>query len=641
MSEDYGSVIGRTMEEWRVKCTPDRPLRIALVNAPWARCDAPSIQCGVLKAGLAEFGHEVHTYNLNLYLSRRIGPQLYNMIGSTGGERHLMLGEWLFTASGISSAAGDGWDYLKYYADALHSLESHGIDLEDLSRLRNQTLPAWVSEQAQDITWSQYDVIGFTSTFSQNIAAVTLAERIRESAREPVIIFGGANCEGEMGISLMEIFPVIDYVVNGEADTIFPVVAAQLSRDAPIAGLPGIASRANGQIAPAGYAPKIRDMNTLPVPDYTEYFSIIDTSDSSEYIGDQQPVLQFEGSRGCWWGEKHHCTFCGLNSSNMAFRSKDADRVFNEMKALVDKYRVRAIAAVDNIMDMKYFNSLCTTLQQNKWDLQIFFEVKANLSRTQLRALRDAGITQIQPGIESLSTHILQLMRKGSTMLNNVRLLKWCQYYGINAAWNIITGFPGEDDADYDSQTTLIPALYHLAPPASVGRMWLERYSPYYQTGAGIRNVHPKEAYKFVYCSDEPTLSRLAYFFDYEAENIASGPALEQLNEAVQEWKERWAREPRPRLLYYRGSDWITIMDSRDNVARRITLDGWNADAYEYCSDKAHGFRAIYEHVTSSCGRKIVIDELRTFLDFCEGERLMIHEDDYYLSLALPRNSTW
>ena len=42
-----------------------------------------------------------------------------------------------------------------------------------------------------------------------------------------------------------------------------------------------------------------------------------------------------------------------------------------------------------------------------------------------------AGVRAIQPGIESLSTRILKLMRKGATRLINVRLLKWAAYYGM------------------------------------------------------------------------------------------------------------------------------------------------------------------------------------------------------------------
>ena len=40
-----------------------------------------------------------------------------------------------------------------------------------------------------------------------------------------------------------------------------------------------------------------------------------------------RPQIPLETSRGCWWGMKHHCIFCGLNGKQMAFQDKSPDRV--------------------------------------------------------------------------------------------------------------------------------------------------------------------------------------------------------------------------------------------------------------------------------------------------------------------------
>ena len=54
-----------------------------------------------------------------------------------------------------------------------------------------------------------------------------------------MIVFGGAACEGEMGIELARQFPEIDYVFLGEADLSFPVVVeAILARRGRAAELP-------------------------------------------------------------------------------------------------------------------------------------------------------------------------------------------------------------------------------------------------------------------------------------------------------------------------------------------------------------------------------------------------------------------
>src|SRR5262245_43831730 len=138
-------------------------------------------------------------------------------------------------------------------------------------------------------------------------------------------------------------------------------------------------------------------------PDYTDFFTRFQVSIARSWA---EPKLTLESSRGCWWGEKHHCTFCGLNGSFMQFRGKRAELFLDEIVHLVKRHRVMDVIVVDNIIEMGYFNSLLPALAESGYDLRIHYEVKANLRRHQLRALYDAGIVLVQPGIESLSSHV-------------------------------------------------------------------------------------------------------------------------------------------------------------------------------------------------------------------------------------------
>ena len=99
-------------------------------------------------------------------------------------------------------------------------------------------------------------------------------------------------------------------------------------------------------------------MNSTPVPDFDEYFYARRES-GYEYFGDAREVmLPVEAARGCWWGEKHHCTFCGLNRSGMEFRSKDAQRLIEEFETLSSRYGVFQFNAIDNIMAPEYTEGL-------------------------------------------------------------------------------------------------------------------------------------------------------------------------------------------------------------------------------------------------------------------------------------------
>ena len=119
-------------------------------------------------------------------------------------------------------------------------------------------------------------------------------------------------------------------------------------------------------------------------------------------------------------------------------------------------------------------------------EVELFYETKANLKKEQVRALRDAGVTQIQPGIESFSDSVLTLMRKGVTGLQNIQLLKWCTELVVRPYWNVLWGFPGEPAADYERMANIVPLLTHLAPPIGFGGLRLDRFSPNFFDAASL-----------------------------------------------------------------------------------------------------------------------------------------------------------
>lgn len=89
---------------------------------------------------------------------------------------------------------------------------------------------------------------------------------------------------------------------------------------------------------------------TVPL-DYDEFL------ESIAIWGQIRPTLLFETSRGCWWGERAHCTFCGLNGLTMKYRSKSADVAMSQFGSLF-RYAGRLpylrLQCVDNIMPREY-----------------------------------------------------------------------------------------------------------------------------------------------------------------------------------------------------------------------------------------------------------------------------------------------
>ncbi len=614
--------------------------RVALVNMPFAGANRPSIQCGLLKNGLARRGHRVEVFYLNLELAAELGEAMYRNLADLRSDH--MLGEWLFSVAAFGPR-DDEDAYREAHPSLTETCEQLGCTFDDLRRMRNETMPAAIERWTTEFDWSAYRLVGFTSTFEQNVASLALARRIKERYPGVMTVFGGANYDGEMGPEYVRAFPWIDYAVVGEGDEALPALVASVARNESPVDVPGVAGRLADGAVKNGSAPLVRDLDSLPDPDYDEFFGALARLGRERVLGEVLPLLLFETARGCWWGEKHHCTFCGLNALGMAYRSKSPARVHAELRRLSARYQIANFEAVDNILDMRYLEELCRPLIEERYDYKLFYEVKANLKRAQLHTLSRAGISIIQPGIESLSTHVLRLMRKGTTMLQNVRLLKWAHYYGVKVAWNLLTGFPGESREDYEEQERLIPLLFHLPPPAGGGPIWLERFSPYFTDSSfPVRNVEPWAAYRFVYPEDRIDVRKIAYFFNYEMGDTVPRECLNGLQEAMEEWQNRWLGKRRPVLVYQRAPDWMQVIDRRNVDAPQVhAFHGLEAAAYELCSDTEHTTSRVVAALREKHGKDFDPKAVERALDrFCELG-LMVHDDGYYFSLALPVNANW
>ena len=386
-------------------------------------------------------------------------------------------------------------------------------------------------------------------TFQQNTASFALARRLKQRYPHLVTVFGGANFDGEMGLELVRAVDCVDLAVIGEGDAAFPRLLGALADRRPTRhAVPGAGPpRGRGRSRRRRRSRWPTASTTCPPPDYAEYFERAERLGLLPRVAPPQVWLPFETARGCWWGEKHHCTFCGLNGTAMRFRGQvAASGSSTSSPALARRYRTFRFEAVDNILDMRYLTELFPALAESETGYEIFYEVKANLTRAQLRLLARGGVTHLQPGIESLSTHVLRLMHKGVRAAQNVNLLRWARYYGIDVAWNLLWGFPGETAEDYAEQAAVVPHLVHLQPPrAPTGSGWSgsARCSPN-RSPFGFAAERPERSYRYVYPGDVD-LDRVAYFFDYELAGALPDSAYAGVRDAAAAGPARGGRRAR------------------------------------------------------------------------------------------------
>ena len=622
---------------------------VCLVSMPYTLLNQPSLALGLLKPALAEAGIPVASLYPCLEFAEEIGLDVYNFLFEA--KQEYLVGEWTFAGAAFPDLPPD-----PAYLDAvLASSVSRGLqrrsgfgsaDPREALWAAREAATGFVDRLARRIVERRPRIVGCTSTFTQHCASLALLRAVRALDPGVVTVLGGANCEGEMGVATRRCFPWLDFVVSGDGDAAFPELCRKVlaaGREIPPGELPyGVISGDHPAVTSGAPAPRasIFELDRTPVPDFDDYFDALRASALAEYV---HPALPVETSRGCWWGKKSHCTFCGLNGGNMDFRSKSPDRVVAELATLSGRYGLRKLNVVDNILDMGYIQNLLPRLSAGPpytW----FFETKANLRREQVATIADAGIRRLQPGIESMHDEILQLVGKGTTAFQNVQLLKWGRELGVFITWNFLWDVPGERDEWYGEMAEWLPWISHLQPPG-VDRIQFHRFSPYHFRAESFGlSLTPYPFYSYIYPLPPEDLKELAYYFQDAArrparEELASRPHLKRVIAVLGAWRALWGQDghrqdgPVPLLLIEEEEpDRLQIRDTRPcAVAPVHVLEGAACQVYRAC-----GQMQSLASLGSQCPGMSGADLEAAVADLVD-RRLLLHRKGRLLALALTQ----
>jgi ribosomal peptide maturation radical SAM protein 1 len=610
---DSAKEVETAMEEASVVGIREPEVAVVLVVPPVLHPVQPSLGAFVLAPAVRRVGLQARVIEANVAFAGRVGFDVCAALA--GSLPWKLLGEAVFWGAAFPERAAEHGRVLDtlYHQDgpAHISMKWRDLSLSDVVACAAE-VPAFVSDIAERVLRSAPRIVGFSSMGQQTLASIAIAREIKQRRPDVLTVLGGSNPTEPAATGILATTDAFDYVFSGEADLVFPEFCRAYVHEGkhPLQRVVACAP--------------IKDLDVIPMPEYEAYFTEIEPFRESHPFAAAAPYsLLFESSRGCWWGDKHLCTFCGYVTPGTRYRTKSPEKIVDTIVNMADRYGIRHLRASDAIMPSDYTRTVLPLLIERGVECTLAYEIKANQKDTDLDMFIRAGLVEAQPGIESLSSHVLTLMSKGITALENVRLLRDARSRDLHIIWNFITAFPGETREDYEAMIGLIPLIEHLDAPVRWGPIHISRYSPYHTDPSryGIRNVRAWPVYHHLFGR---SAELIAHNFDADYESMWDHPELVARFDAVAgRWAESWRGTVTPPCLEARSTaDGGRVVYDQRAVAK--------TRSYRLSRSESDALDAVRSPVLASAIADCHRGALETLVDLA----FVVFYEDRYLSLV-------
>lgn len=616
-----------------------------LVSMPWTTVTQPSLGLGILRAVLDTNGIPCRVLHLNLFLLEHLKATSYQTLANV-----YALNDFLFSATLDPAVTNMQQRLLRQKTRELMSNGlidsrrfggSEGV-VKMLLHLRNVVLPAWLETCADEIASHEASLVGFTCMFDQTIASLALARLVKERAPKKMLVLGGYAVHSPTAQMLLRSSPWISAICDGEGEVTVVELALAAAGKMPLNEVRGIVFRSeSGAIVATQPAPPV-DLDLNPTPNFDDFFTDVRRLSEEHMVDVSLLELPIENSRGCWWGSKSHCVFCGIRDEDLAYRLRSAEKTLECMAKLHKRYGVKEFRFADYILPNQYFNTLLPELARLNHPYWLGAEVKANLTEERFKLLAQAGFREVQPGIESFSSDTLRKMHKGVSAMQNVYTLLLGSRFNISIYYNLLYGFPDDDEAEYDRMAMLLPRLFHLASPVTCLPVQITRYAPLQRRpeAFGIARARADECYELVFsktyverCGFD--FEDYCYNFERTFENsVQLQRTYDKIDDSVNIWRSLQASK-QTWLYQDHATDagCLTVRDKRGLDEMVHYLDEPIAEVLLACAQPVS-----LDSLRNGCLRLVGPEKIEKAIDELDALGLVFREERRVVSLVLSKS---
>lgn len=287
------------------------------------------------------------------------------------------------------------------------------------------------------------DIVGITAMTTTIRIALGIADSVKELLPDVPVILGGVHPTVSPESVLKN--NSVDYAVRGEGEEVLCRFANQkFSHPEEIEGL--CWKNGEGLINLSRKAPLIADLDALPRPDYSS-FPVHKYIDYTENLRGIRGITMMV-TRGC----PYNCSFCAVKETmGKRWRRLDPVNAVHWMMDICKEYDLEGIWFKDSTFNMnkKWTQTFAESLLAKKSPYRFQINTRVDLIReNEIVLLKQAGLVQVDLGIESGSQRSLDTLRKKITAGQIKESVKILKKHAIKVSGFFMIGIPGETEED-------------------------------------------------------------------------------------------------------------------------------------------------------------------------------------------------